>query len=82
MLDHPHIVPVYDVGEVGGRLYFAMKFYEGGNLAEYLARQKESAAGARAWRSIAIMMSTVVRGSFCPSRGCNSPRLETRQHFA
>jgi serine/threonine protein kinase/WD40 repeat protein len=32
-LDHPNIVPIYDVGEHENRHFFAMKLIEGGNLA-------------------------------------------------
>src|SRR5436190_21334426 len=35
-LDHRNIVPVYDAGEVEGRLYLAMKFIEGTDLARLI----------------------------------------------
>jgi serine/threonine protein kinase/formylglycine-generating enzyme required for sulfatase activity len=33
-LKHPNIVPVYDIGEVDGNLYFTMDFVEGAPLSE------------------------------------------------
>jgi len=33
-LDHPAIVPIFEIGEYEGQAFFAMKYIEGGSLAE------------------------------------------------
>src|SRR5881397_1107328 len=39
-LEHPCIVPIYDVGERDGSCYFSMKFVEGGQLDAVVKREQ------------------------------------------
>jgi tetratricopeptide (TPR) repeat protein len=53
-LDHPNIVPIYEVGEHQGQHYFTMKLVEGGNLAQHLDRfRAEPRAAARLVATVA-----------------------------
>jgi serine/threonine-protein kinase len=54
-LDHPHIVPLYEVGEHQGRPYFSMKLFEAGSLTRHLPRL------AGDMRAAAQLLATVAR---------------------
>jgi serine/threonine-protein kinase len=54
-LSHPHIVPVYEVGECAGQPYFTMKLIAGGSLA---ARQADFTDRPR---DAARLVSTIAR---------------------
>jgi serine/threonine protein kinase len=74
-LDHPNIVPIYEVGEIDGRHYFSMKLIEGGSLSQRLGRQgpqpgPESADPLGEARELARFMSTVGQAvQFAHDRG-------------
>ena len=65
-LDHPHIVPIYEVGEHAGQHYFSMKLIEGGSLGQRreavaLSAGLSRAESSRRQREIAGLMVTVAR---------------------
>ena len=45
LLDHPNVVPVYDVGERDGHLYFTMKLVEGRTLKDLIRDLGEPRSG-------------------------------------
>lgn len=54
-LDHPNIVPIYEVGEIDDQPYFSMKLLSGGTLAKALK------GGALKAREAAAMMEKLAR---------------------
>jgi tetratricopeptide (TPR) repeat protein/tRNA A-37 threonylcarbamoyl transferase component Bud32 len=52
-LDHPHIVPIYEVGEHEGQHYFSMKLIQGGDLVCKLAEKRDQYVAARLLATVA-----------------------------
>src|SRR5213078_722544 len=56
-LDHPHIVPIYEVGEHDGQHYFSMKLIEGGSLQRHAPRLVDDPGAAA--RLVAVVSRAV-----------------------
>lgn len=54
-LDHPGIVPIYEIGQCDGRHFFSMKLIEGGSLSQQLA------SIARDQRSVVSLIEKIAR---------------------
>jgi tRNA A-37 threonylcarbamoyl transferase component Bud32 len=54
-LDHPHIVPIYEVDEDQGHCFFSMKLVDGGSLSKQASRYSADP------RAIARLVSTLAR---------------------
>ncbi len=54
-LDHPNIVPIYEVGQDDDQPYFSMKLIEGGNLTKHIERLMADP------RAAALLMEKVAR---------------------
>lgn len=63
-LEHPHILPVYDFGEVDGNPYIVMRFMTGGTLQD---RLKRSAFGRR--EAIRLLEQIALALDFAHDRG-------------
>src|SRR5207253_7399900 len=59
-LDHPHIVPIYEVGEHEGWHYFSMKLITGGSLQSVVG-SKGSANSKEAQQKAVQLVATVAR---------------------
>src|ERR1019366_5463537 len=60
-LDHPHIVPIYEVGEHEGQHFFSMKLIDGPSLARTLAAKQKVVVGKEDQRQAAVLLATVAR---------------------
>jgi hypothetical protein len=64
-LEHPHILPVYDYGEVDGVPYLVMRYLEGGSLADRVRQGAVPPATAVRWlRQVADALDFAHRQGF------------------
>jgi eukaryotic-like serine/threonine-protein kinase len=70
-LDHPNIVPVYDLGiQADGQAYFTMKLVSGRTLSELIRElHRQSFAGDRLEELLRIVLKVCEAVSFAHSRG-------------
>ena len=54
-LEHPHIIPIYEIGQEDDQPYFSMKLIAGGNLGRHIPRLKDDP------RTVAAVMAKVAR---------------------
>ena len=55
-LNHPHILTVYDAGEIDGRQYLVTEFVDGGTLRDW------AGSAPRTWRQIVELLTGVADG--------------------
>ncbi|HEX5269891.1 MAG TPA: protein kinase, partial [Gemmataceae bacterium] len=60
-LDHPHIVPLYEVGRHGDHLFFTMKLLTGGDLARSVIQGRTAEIGRDEQRRAAALVAEVAR---------------------
>jgi serine/threonine-protein kinase len=59
-LQHPGVVPVYDIGRFGERPFFTMKLVKGQTLASLLEDREHRAAERPRWLAIALQVAQTV----------------------
>lgn len=55
-LNHPHILTVYDAGEIDGKQYLVTEYVDGGTLRDWLAQEK------RTWQQVVELLTGAADG--------------------
>jgi len=84
-LEHPNIVPVYDLSsDEQDRAFYTMKFVQGITLHDILAKLGAEDAATVAQYSLAHLLTIFQKvcdaACLCPLPECHSPRSQAREH--
>ncbi|MBT5926745.1 MAG: protein kinase, partial [Verrucomicrobia bacterium] len=63
-LDHPHIVPIYEIGRHDGQIYFSMKLIEGGTLKDAIPMLQSDSK-----KAVRLMIKVAKAVHFAHQRG-------------
>jgi len=63
-LDHPNIVPIYDIGRHVGQIYFSMKLIDGGSLADTVTVRRAALASNDDIRRSAELVARVAHAIY------------------
>jgi eukaryotic-like serine/threonine-protein kinase len=61
-LDHPNLIPIYEVSQHDGQHFFSMKLVEGGSLAGERATDRGARGSREGQRAAARLLAAVARG--------------------
>ena len=77
-LQHPHILPLHDSGQVDGTVFYVMPFVEGESLRDRLNREKQLPVDD----AVRIAREVAERARLCPPARRDPPRHQAREHPA
>jgi len=68
-LDHPNIVPIYEVGEYDGRLYFTMRLVRGQSLKQILESEQREHEGWNRTRLLGVLLKACEALAYAHDKG-------------
>ncbi|MRR52529.1 MAG: serine/threonine protein kinase, partial [Rhodocyclaceae bacterium] len=68
-LDHPSILPIYEIGEISGQPYFTTKYLEGGSLARRISERQPGIDAKTANDQVRLFLKVCQAVAYAHDRG-------------